>query len=236
MQTSDDLACAVNPFSGREHELEIPRGNRKLVVIGGGTGGLEAARQAAEAGHKVVLFEKQRRLGGSLTLASTVHSDNERFLSWLLAEVERLGVDVCTGCNATVGIVMAENPDAVIVSTGARVKMPEIPGIEQAHVLTGALLRQVVAGELQDDESWRLPRWLQWFVEKGIPLVQRFMSPALMRRASKLWMPIGEEVVIVGVDLVAVELAEFLAHRGRKVHLVDSSKKITISGLPSIRP
>jgi 2,4-dienoyl-CoA reductase-like NADH-dependent reductase (Old Yellow Enzyme family) len=226
MQTSDDLGCAVNPLSGREHELKITPGNKKLVVVGGGTGGLEAARLAAEAGHAVILFEQQRRLGGSLTLASTVHADNERFLNWLLAEVNRLDIDIRTGCKATVELVGAENPDAVIVSTGARVAMPRIPGIEQAHVLTGALLRQVMAGELEGGESWRLPKWQQWFVAQGMPLAQRFMSPELMRRASKLWLPLGREVVIVGVDLVAVELAEFLAHRGRKVHLLGGDRKI----------
>ncbi|MFK8021314.1 MAG: FAD-dependent oxidoreductase [Pseudomonadales bacterium] len=65
MQTNDNLGCAVNPISGREHELEVKPGNRKIVVVGGGTGGLEAARQAAEAGHRVTLFESQKRLGGS---------------------------------------------------------------------------------------------------------------------------------------------------------------------------
>ncbi len=226
MQMHDDLACAVNPLSGREHELVISPGKKKIVVVGGGTGGLEAARMAAEAGHRVVLLEKQRRLGGSLTLASTVHLDNERFLNWLLAEVERLDIEVRTGCAATVESVKAEYPGAVIVSTGARVKMPEIPGIEKSHVLTGALMRQMLAGDLQDDESWRLPKWQQWVVEKGVPLVQGIMNPGLLRQASKFWLPLGNEVVIVGIDLVAVELAEFLAVRGRKVHLLDRGKKI----------
>ena len=226
MQMNDDMACAVNPLSGREHELVISPGKKKVVVVGGGTGGLEAARMAAEAGHRVVLLEKQRRLGGSLTLAATVHSANERFLNWLLAEVKRLGIEVRTGCAATVESVKAENPGAVIVSTGARVKMPEIPGIEQSHVLTGALMRQMVAGDLQDDESWRLPKWQQWVVEKCVPLVQGIINPGLLRQASKFWLPLGNEVVIVGIDLVAVELAEFLAVRGRKVHLLDRRKKI----------
>jgi len=226
MQTSDNLGCAVNPFSGREAELLIQPGNKKVVIVGGGTAGLEAARIAAEAGHKVVLFERQHRLGGSLVLASTVHADNERFLNWLLAEVKRLAVDVRTGSPATVELVRAEQPDAVIVATGAVVTSPVIPGSERATVITGALLRQIMAGELQPNESWRLPGWQQVLVQRLMPIVQRVMTPGLLRGASRCWMPIGHTVVIIGADLVAIELAEFLAERGRKVHVVDTATKI----------
>jgi len=71
MQTQDNLACAINPYSGREDALPQPSRSRKVVVVGGGTAGLEAARLAAEAGHEVILLERQRRLGGSLVLAAT---------------------------------------------------------------------------------------------------------------------------------------------------------------------
>lgn len=226
MQMEDNLGCAVNAFSGRETELVVAQGNRKVVVVGGGTGGMEAARLAAEAGHRVVLFEAQRRLGGSLTLASTVHADNERFLNWLLAEVERLPIDVRLGAKATVDAVKAESPDAVIVASGAGVRTQDIPGAEQAHVLTGALLRQVMAADLRDSEAWRLPRWQQSLLMRCMPWMQRIVTPALLRRLSRWWLPIGDTVVIVGSDLAAIELAEFLAHRGRRVHVVDSAKKI----------
>ena len=227
MQMSDNLGCAVNAFSGREGELRIEAGNRKIVVVGGGTAGLEAARLAAEAGHRVVLFEALKRLGGSLVLASTLHSDNERFLDWLLAEVSRLPVDVRSGQRADVAMVLAEQPDAVVVATGARVETPVIPGAEQAHVLTGALMRQLVAGEPDSEALRRLAGWQRALVKHLTPLFQRILTPGLLRTLSRHWLPLGKEVVIVGADLAAVELAEFLARRGRRVHLLDSARKIT---------
>ncbi len=226
MQMNDDLGCAVNPLSGREDELRIEPGNRRVVVIGGGTAGLEAARLAAEAGHRVVLFEARKRLGGSLVFASTVHADNGRFLDWLLAEVRRLPIDVRLGRRADLAAVRSERPDAVIVATGAAVENPAIPGIEQAHVLTGALMRQALAGEIDGDEARRLTGWQRFAVKYLVPRMQRMLTPDVLRSASNLWLPVGREVVIVGADLAAVELAEFLACRGRRVHLLDSGSKI----------
>lgn len=226
MQMDDNLGCAINAFSGREGELRIEPGSRKVVVVGGGTAGLEAARLAAEAGHRVVLFEAQKRLGGSLILASTVHSDNERFLDWLLAEVKRLSIDLRPGQRVDIAAVQAEQPDVVVVATGARVETPAIPGVEQAHVLTGALMRQVLAGDTNGPEAWRLRGGQRFVVTSLIPLFQRIMTPPLLRRLARLWLPVGREVVIVGADLASVELAEFLARVGRRVHVLDSAKKI----------
>lgn len=208
MQSHDDLRCALNPFSGRESEfqLDVARDRRHVVIVGGGPAGMEAARQCAERGHAVTLLEKQQRLGGSLTLASTVHHDNEYFLQFLQAEMRRLPVSIELGVNATVERVQALRPDAVIVATGARVQTPEIPGREQSHVHTGAQMRERVDN---------LPGFFQ-----------RLVVPALLRAATRVWMPLGQQVAIIGADLAAVELAEFIAHRGRRVHLLEPGNKI----------
>lgn len=209
MQTYDDLRCALNPLSGRESELHLERTAtaRHVVVVGGGAAGMEAARLAAERGYTVTLLEKQHRLGGSLVLASTVHSDNEPFLQFLKAEMERLRVTVVLGVAASVDRIRELKPDAVVVATGARVATPDIPGRNQSHVLTGAQLRKKLEN---------LPRWLQFLI-----------IPSLLRAASKVWMPLGKRVVIIGADLAAVELAEFIAHRGRRVHVLETGGKIT---------
>lgn len=208
MQTYDDLRCAINPLSGREAEFSLVKVARPkhVVIIGGGPAGMEAARQAAERGHRVTLLEKQQRLGGSLVLASTVHSDNEYFLQFLRAEMRRLPITVELGVDATVAKVRELKADAVIVATGARVLTPDIPGQDLPHVLSGAQVRHRL-------ES--LPAWLQ-----------RLIIPPFLRAASKVWMPLGKKVVIIGADLAGIELAEFLAHRGRRVHLLESGNKI----------
>lgn len=228
MEQLDNLRCAVNPSAGREAELQLASTgpSKKVIVIGGGAGGMEAARLADLKGHRVVLFEQQQRLGGSLTLASTVHADNEKFLNFLRDQLKKSKVDIRLGCRVDAQMMARENPDAVIVATGAKVVTQHIPGDDKAHVLTGALMRQILSGDVTQAEAFRLPSWLLTVIEKAAPVYQRIMSPGLIRQLSKLYIPIGKEVAILGADLAATELAEFLAHRGRRVHLLDEAKRI----------
>lgn len=226
MQTIDNLRCAINPLSGREAELTFDSKRKKVVIIGGGTGGLEAARLAAVAGHQVILLERQRRLGGSLLLASTVHSDNETFFDWLLAEIKRFPIEIRTGIEANVELIKAEKADAIIVSTGAIIETPEIAGIDNAQILTGALMRQIASGTIDSSQAHRIPSWLKMLVQTAVPLLENSIKPKLLRRASRYWMPLGKTVIIIGADLAALELAEFIAQRGRRVHLLETAKKI----------
>jgi len=120
-----DALCAHNAATGREQTMPhlVPKTSgsaKKIVVIGAGPSGLEAARVCAERGHKVVLFEANDRAGGQLLLAAKVERRRETIsiADWLFAEIQRLGVEVRFNFYAEVSDVLAENPEVVIVAAG----------------------------------------------------------------------------------------------------------------------
>jgi mycofactocin system FadH/OYE family oxidoreductase 2 len=126
------LGCIENPRTGRESiTLPLPRRRgRRVVVVGGGPAGLQAATTAATRGHEVTLLEREPRTGGQVAVAASVPSRAE-FLDIvrnLLSECQRTGVDVRTGVNADAAAIRALSPDAVIVATGARPARPPWAG------------------------------------------------------------------------------------------------------------
>lgn len=133
--------CAVNPLTGHDLDRAVAPASagRRMVVVGGGPAGLETAVRAASAGHEVVLLEASDRLGGALQDASVVHEENRPYLDWLLAEVALAGpaVDVRLATPANPATVRALDPDVVVVATGGRVEIPDLPGADLPHVRHG---------------------------------------------------------------------------------------------------
>ena len=224
MEQRFSVDCAVNPRTGKERELAIAPAplRKRVVVVGGGPAGLEAARVAAQKGHDVTLFERNEQLGGALLWASILHPENEPFLRWLRREIDIAGVDVRRGVSATVDDVVALAPDSVVVATGGKIVAPSIPGADLSHVTTGLALRETLAGHADP----RQPGWQRLGARMLAHRRQRLVRPATVRFASRAWLPLGRWVVIVGGDLVALELAEFLAARGRFVTVLESGRMI----------
>lgn len=143
--------CAVNPRMGRECLYpDYPRNgaNRRVCVVGGGPGGMEAARVLAERGFAVTLIEKQDRLGGTLRLADKPpHKELiTRLIHTMQRQIEVLGVDVLCGIEATPEIVRKLEPEGVFVATGAVPIIPPLPGAELSNVHTAD---DVVAGKVK---------------------------------------------------------------------------------------
>lgn len=144
------LICAVNATVGREAETEmLPASSpKRVVVVGGGPAGMEAARVAALRGHTVTLFEKGDALGGQLRLAAIPPGKQEinTTVDYLSGQLSKLGVEVRLGEELTVEGVMRLKPDVVVLSSGARPAIPDIEGAKLPHV---ALAWDVIEGKVQ---------------------------------------------------------------------------------------
>ena len=134
-----DALCGHNVAAGRERFIPqiIERSagaTRKVVVVGGGPGGMEAARVSAERGHRVVLFEATGSLGGQLALASraTWRKGLSGIVAWLEQRLQALGVELRFNCLAGAEEVLAETPDVVVIATGGLPNVGHFEGRELA--------------------------------------------------------------------------------------------------------
>lgn len=132
------MTCVLNPAVGQENRFSIGRATkaRKIMVIGGGPAGMEAAMVAAARGHEVILLEKESVLGGQLRLAAITKPDMANVVSYFEKELERLGVDIRLQTEANYTIVDTAKPDVVILATGAIPLIPPIEGIGNENIVT----------------------------------------------------------------------------------------------------
>jgi NADPH-dependent 2,4-dienoyl-CoA reductase/sulfur reductase-like enzyme len=147
-----EALCLHNPATGREATIphEIPRAKgkrRKIVIVGAGPAGIEAARVAGERGHKVVLFEAADEPGGQLLLATRLkrRSELKGVIDWRMTQCERLGIDMRFNAYAEENDVLAEEPDIVIVATGG---VPhELPLAHGQDLVTTSW--EIIAGDVK---------------------------------------------------------------------------------------
>jgi NADPH-dependent 2,4-dienoyl-CoA reductase/sulfur reductase-like enzyme len=181
------IGCVQNPVIGREAELtEIRPATRikRVVVVGGGAAGLEAARVAAIRGHRVTLLEATRHLGGQILAAARApkREDYGQIAAWLAGQVRKLGVDVRLNRGATAADVLALEPDAVVVATGATARVPDLPGVSLPHVATtvDVLLGRVTPGRrvvvVDEDGHYAAPTTADLLAGRGcqVTLISRY--------------------------------------------------------------
>ena len=148
------LECLVNPALGREQEMQILPATqpKKVMVVGAGPGGLNAAWVAAKRGHEVHLYEKQSYLGGQLVPGSKTAYKREMqsLINFQKKQVELNGVICHMGQEVTAQTVQKENPDVVILATGSRPILPSVEGIDEASVVTFDV---VLNGDVQEKKT-----------------------------------------------------------------------------------
>ncbi|ACV21385.1 NADH oxidase [Slackia heliotrinireducens] len=205
--------CRVNPSLalGDYPEPEPAEEKKKVMVIGGGIGGMETAVIAAKRGHDVVLYEPKRNLGGHIPLAAMIkgtEGDNVLLIyDWLKTQIDKLGVKVVKK-KANRAAVVHERPDAVIVATGGTYSIPEIPGIDGRNVSTVTALSKLA--------------------EKPLEL----LGPKALSTLSNIALPgVGKRVAIIGGEIAGLQGALFMKKRGKDVMVFESGEDNVGAGM-----
>lgn len=191
--------CTVNPINGFEYrwpsEDQLPRTyvRRKVVIIGGGAAGLEAARIAGIRGYDVTLIEKESDLGGFHLRIAATPSFKGRFkmlAKWYETQLVKIGVNIVRGKKADERLLDEFRPDIIIIATGSKPYIPSIKGVENAVTVDDVLLGKAI---------------------------------------------VGNNVIIIGGNLIGVETALHLAQQGKEITIVEQSSEIASDAGPVIK-
>ena len=147
ISSAEPIGCATNPVAGREHHFGALRKAppHRVIVVGGGPGGMEAARVAAERGMRVTLIERGTALGGKFSdAAAFAHGAELRHLpDFQIGHLKRLGVEIRLGVEASTASILAEKPHAVVLATGADPVLPEIVNDGSVPFIAAASVRDL---------------------------------------------------------------------------------------------
>jgi 2,4-dienoyl-CoA reductase (NADPH2) len=199
--------CRINAAFGTEqYQVEKAAKIKKVVIAGGGPAGMEAAMTAALRGHDVTLFEKSHKLGGAIPMAAMVKGteieDLPAIVRYFKDRITELGVKIRLGKELNLLELEALKPDVLIWAAGGQDVTPKIPGIDRRKVVKSSELHRM------------LTLWLG------------FLGPTMLRKLTRVWVPLGKRTIIIGGAIQGCQVAEFLVKRGKIVTIVDTAAEL----------
>lgn len=202
------ISCIQHPETGREAQfLAKPkaRKSKRVLVAGGGPGGLKAAAVAAERGHEVTLYEAAKQLGGQVLLAQLLPGRAEfgGLATNLARECEIHGVSVKKGTPVDRALIESEKPDAVIIATGGKPRWPQFDGRDEAYVVDAW---QVLKGEKNIGTNVVIADWRSDWV--GVGLAQKLAQDGCRVRLCVDAIMAGEQLPWYVRDHMAGTLAK----------------------------
>jgi 2,4-dienoyl-CoA reductase (NADPH2) len=200
---------------------------KNILIIGAGPSGMEAARLLGEQGHKVQIWDRDKDIGGTVRVAALAYEPNGHLIDYLKNALDNLGISISLNTEATLDNINTMAPDQVIIATGAKRTAPEIKGSHLSNVFDGEEMRGLLFGT-DKQAAKKLSGFSQVMLVLG-RWSQILRSISTLRALSKLWMPIKDQVTIIGGDLVGLELAEFLIERGRKICILEPSQTLGVN-------
>jgi dimethylglycine catabolism A len=242
--------CSINPVIGNEvrwkQEFRPADKPKRVVVVGGGLAGCEAARVATMRGHKVTLLEQGKRLGGQLLIAMKApgRDDFEDQVYFEENEAERLGIDVRLQSKADIAAIKALSPDAVVIATGSLPRVPhDVPGIDLPHVVQGWDVMQGKASTgkrvaiISQEDYYETPCVAEFLADQGKQVevfhksvhlgteIARYSIGMVLKRMETCGVTIHTNLILTKIEKDALE---FVSSFGGKTYRQDGFDSVVL--------